>query len=49
MMVSSTILTGAGKDPALRILARSLASSMVKLPVIWELPPEISVLTTGAE
>jgi hypothetical protein len=33
-MASSTILVGAGSVPDFRMLAKSLASSIVKLPVI---------------
>ena len=46
---SSTIVVGAGKVPALRIFAKSCASSIVKLPVICELPLGISFWTNGAE
>src|SRR5688572_2053096 len=49
MISSSTIFVGAGKEPALRTLARSLASSGVKFPEICELPFGISPLTDGAE
>ena len=35
--------------PDFNTLARSLASSGVKLPVICELPPSMRVLTRGAE
>ena len=47
-MSSCTIRAGAGIRPDLRVLARSLVSSMVKFPLISELPPEISLLTRGA-
>jgi hypothetical protein len=35
------ILTEAGREPALRTMARSVASSGVKVPVISALPPAI--------
>ena len=46
---SDTILTFAAILPDLRTLARSLASSVSKLPVMLERPPVISVFTRGAE
>ena len=46
---SSTIRVGAGNLPAFNTLAKSLASSTVKLPEIEERPPAISPLITGAE
>jgi hypothetical protein len=46
-MASSTILAGAGNLPASSLLARSFASSTVKLPVIEERPPAISPCTVG--
>ena len=45
---SLTILAGAGILPLLSTLARSRVSSVVKLPVIWLLPPVISLCTVGA-
>ena len=48
-VLSSNISTGAGRAPALKTIARSRASSMVKRPVIWALPPEILSLIEGAE
>ena len=45
---SCTMRVGAGIFPELSVLARSLVSSMVKFPVISELPPEISLFTRGA-
>ena len=44
---SSRMLTGAGSAPARRTMARSLASSMVKDPVIWACPPEITRRPSG--
>ena len=46
---SSTIVVGAGSVPAFKIFARSWASSIVKSPVICELPFGISFWTNGAE
>ena len=46
---SSIILTGAGKEPARKAMARSVASSRVKCPVITALPPEIRSWILGAE
>ena len=46
---SSTIRVGAGNLPAFNTLAKSFASSTVKLPEIEERPPGISPLITGAE
>ena len=46
---SCTMRAGAGIRPDFSVFARSLVSSMVKLPDICELPPEISPLTRGAE
>ncbi len=46
---SSRITTGAGSAPARSTMARSLASSMVKVPVICAWPPEIFSWMTGAE
>jgi len=48
-VLSSMILTGAGRAPALRTMARSRASSVVKRPVIWAFPPDILSWITGAE
>ena len=45
---SCTIRVGAGILPELRVFARSLVSSIEKLPVICELPPAISPFTRGA-
>ncbi len=42
MTTSSTIVVGAGRAPALRIFAKSCASSMVKLPEMEEFPFGIS-------
>ena len=41
------MVAGAGSLPDLRTFARSSASCMSKLPVIWELPPVISFRTFG--
>ena len=49
MNASSTIRVGAGNLPAFNTLAKSFASSTVKLPEIEERPPGISPLITGAE
>ena len=46
---SSRMFTGAGSAPARRTIARSVASSIVKEPVIWACPPEIRSWITGAE
>ena len=46
---SSTISTGAGSAPARRMIARSRASLISKLPVIEALPPPIRSWITGAE
>ena len=46
---SSMIFTGAGKAPARSTMARSLASWVVKEPVILALPPAIFSWITGAE
>ncbi len=46
-VLCSMILTGAGKAPALRTMARSLASSMSKRPVIWALPSGNPLLDDG--
>jgi len=48
-MASSTMRVGAGSLPAFNILAKSFASSIVKLPDIEELPLGISLLTEGQE
>ncbi len=48
-VLSSRILTGAGRAPALSAMARSFASSVVKLPVIRAWPPDIFSWITGAE
>ena len=49
-IASSTITAGTGKDPALSMLAKSWASSIVSNPPeISVLPPEIFWLITGAE
>ena len=45
---SCTIFVGAGILPLLSTLARSRVSSVVKWPEICELPPVISLCTTGA-
>ena len=42
-------LTGAGSAPARRTIARSVACSSVKSPVICASPPEIRSWITGAE
>ena len=47
--VSWMILAGAGTLPELSTLARSLASWMVKSPVICDCPLSIFELTRGAE
>ncbi len=47
--VSEMMSTLAAILPLLSTLARSLASSVVKLPVIDERPPSITLLTRGAE
>ena len=41
--------SGTGSAPALRSVAKLLALSTVKLPVICPLPPVIGVWITGAE
>ena len=46
---SSMISTLAGRAPARRTMARSLASSLVRLPVMMERPLAILVWITGAE
>ena len=46
-IVSETIFAGAGILPDLRIFAKSVASSRVKLPLISVLPPVISDWTRG--
>ena len=43
------IFTGAGRAPARRTMARSEASSGVKDPLIWALPPLMRSWITGAE
>ena len=45
---SCTMRVGAGILPELSVLARSFVSSIVKFPVISELPPDISPFTLGA-
>ena len=47
-VLSSTIFAGAGKEPAFNNPAKSLAASIVKLPVIIDLDPNFS-LGAGAE
>ena len=49
IMRFSRILTGAGSEPALRMLRSSAASSMVKLPLIEARPLGIGSRMTGAE
>jgi hypothetical protein len=46
---SCTIFAGAGSLPDFKILARSCASSVVKLPLMLELPASIFDITFGAE
>ena len=46
--LSSIISRGAGRAPALNNTARSVASWLVKLPVIIPEPPVIAELITGA-
>ena len=46
---SATIFAGALVLPDFKILARSCASSVVKLPEISELPPSIGPFTLGAD
>src|SRR5690606_40868937 len=48
-IASSTILAVVGRRPDFNTLAKSLVSSIVKLPEIDELPPAISDCTVGAE
>ena len=48
-MRSSTTVSLAGSAPARSRIARLLASSTVKLPVIWPVPPVIGERMTGAE
>ena len=48
-IASSIILAGAGNLPDFKILDKSLASLILKLPEIWDLPPEISDWTVGKE
>ncbi len=46
---SSTTLTGAGKEPARRTIAKSWASFTEKLPSMMALPPWMACLMKGAE
>ena len=46
--LSSIIFIGAGKEPALRSTAKSLADSGVKFPVMFPCPPVIGSLICGA-
>ena len=46
---SSTIVSFAGSEPARSRMARSLADSTVKLPLIWPEPPRIGSRICGAE
>ena len=46
---SCTMCAGAGILPDFNTFAKSLDCSGLKLPVMIELPPVISVLTFGAE
>ena len=48
-MRSSTIVSLAGSEPARSRIARSLAVSTVKLPLIWPEPPRIGSRICGAE
>ena len=45
---SCTMRAGAGMRPDFSVFAKSFVSSMVKLPVICEFPPVISLFTRGA-
>jgi hypothetical protein len=49
MVRFSSMRTGAGKAPARSTMAKSLASSIVKLPVICAWPPAMRSRMTGAE
>ena len=46
---SSSTCTGAGRAPARSTMARSVAASVVKPPVIWACPEGIRSRMTGAE
>ena len=48
-VLSSMTFTGAGRAPALKTVARSLASSALKLPSIMALPSGILERITGAD
>ena len=47
--LTSSWVRFSGSAPDRMSVARFLASSAVKLPVIWPLPPAITLLTVGAE
>ena len=42
------IFISVGREPDFKIIAKLFADSLVKLPVIWPLPPVIASLITGA-